>query len=60
MIEQLKIYFLNKFKKKNIYVCIAFCFNKININIFFKHLKIFVAFEKTFLIIVIKVKIMQI
>ena len=48
MIEQLKMCFLNKFKKKSVYVCITFHFNKININVFSEHLKIFSAFEKFF------------
>ena len=51
--------FLNKFEKKNMYVRIVFRFNKINIDVFFEHLKISFAFEKIFLIIVIKVKMMQ-
>ena len=58
-IEQLKMCFLNKFKKKNVYVRIAFRFNKINIDVLFKHLKISFAFEKIFLMIVIKMKMMQ-
>ena len=40
------------------YICITFRFNKININVFFEHLKTFFAFEKIFLMIVIKVKMM--
>ena len=59
MIEQLKMCFLNKFEKKNVYICITFCFNKINIDVFSKHLKIFSAFEKIFLMIIIKIKMMQ-
>ena len=56
MIEQLKICILNKFEKKNIYVRIAFRFNKINIDILFEYLKIFFTFEKFFLMIVMKMK----
>ena len=59
MIEQLKMCFLNKLEKKNVYVRIAFRFNKINIDVFFEHLKTFFAFEKTSLMIVMKVKMMQ-
>ena len=59
MIEQLIMCFLNKFEKKNVYVRIAFRFNKTIINVFPEHLKTFFAFKKTFLIIVIKVKMMQ-
>ena len=40
--------FLNKFKKKSVYVRIAFRFNKINIDVLFEHLKTSFAFEKTF------------
>ena len=59
MIEQLKMCFLNKFEKKNVYVCIAFRFNKTNIDILFEYLKTFFAFEKIFSMIVIKMKMMQ-
>ena len=51
--------FLNKFDKKNVYVRIAFRFNKINIDVFFEYLKTFFPFEKIFSIIIIKVKMMQ-
>ena len=57
MIEQLKMCFLNKFEKKNVYVRIAFRFNKININVLFKYLKISFTFEKKILMIVMKMKI---
>ena len=40
--------FLNKFEKKNIYIHIAFYFNKIIIDVFLKHLKIFFASKKFF------------
>ena len=59
MIEQLKMRFLNKFKKKNVYVRIAFRFNRINIDVLFKYLKTSFAFEKIFLMIIIKMKMMQ-
>ena len=59
MIEQLKMCFLNKFERKSVYVRIAFRFNKININVLSEHLKTFFAFEKTFLMIVMKVKMIQ-
>ena len=59
MNKQLKKCFLNKFKKKSVYVRITFRFNKINIDVFLEHLKIFSAFEKLFLIVVMKIKMMQ-
>ena len=59
MNEQLKRCFLNKFEKKSVYVRITFRFSKINIDVLFKHLKTFSAFEKSFLIVVIKIKMMQ-
>ena len=51
--------FLNKFKKKSVYVRIAFRFNKINIDVFLEHLKTFFAFEKIFSMIIMKMKMMQ-
>ena len=48
MIEQLKMCFLNKFEKKNVYVRIAFRFNKINIDVLFEHLKKFLHSKNFF------------
>ena len=59
MNEQLKRCFLNKFKKKNVYIRITFHFSKISINVSFKHVKTFSSFEKLFSIVVMKVKMMQ-
>ena len=48
-----------KLKRKNILIRVKFPFNKNNIDVLFKHLRISLIVEKFFSIIVIKMKVMQ-
>ena len=56
---QLKMCFKFKSKKKNVLIRVKFFFNKNNIDVFFEHLRASSIVKKFFLMIVMKMKVMQ-